>query len=312
MDTITDILSSFFVSKQKQGLPQASKEKSKPTTQSSSSKTSTQSSKSSSRTQNSESSSSSQSSKSKSSIKSSDSRAHTKSSSTISEDKLFGTIKPKRYIIKAHQNFHKKSIMMVNNNNEDNVKMLSDLLHIFTLMTNVRKQYDNKMYIISSDKTKSDYKKIVLEHPYLYFYDIHVSKNLDKSQILEISNADKMSLVVLEVESNSDYKQYMKSLEPIASKCQIIVLVTADLTSRNFGQLNKLVLDTFKDMGSNKVLMYAKEETKILQKQFFKKILKPLCIDVKDMDFESYYDLINHEIHNVKYIFINNDELRYY
>jgi hypothetical protein len=63
-------------------------------------------------------------------------------------------------------------------------------------------------------------------------------------------------------------------------------------------------------MGNNKLLIHKLNKSKNMQKHFYKTTIKKLCLP-NDLLFEDYYNIINDENIDVKYIILKNNQIRY-
>jgi hypothetical protein len=68
------------------------------------------------------------------------------------------------------------------------------------------------------------------------------------------------------------------------------------------------MIDVYKLLGDNTLVINSKDRLKILQKRFYSKIVKFLVDDSNTHDF---FDVINDDNLDVKYLMIKNNELRY-
>ena len=203
----------------------------------------------------------------------------------------------KKYILRAID-MYKKNIMIVNNDQSENMAMLSDLLHTFSLMNRVDEIYKNTIYVVSSAETRNFYKTMLFENPYLYFTDFKIKQGLSKLKIKELQNSDdKRTIVIVQQSDDKDLDEY---LELLKGNVQLIVL----------GKISKPMLDLYKQLGDNKLLMHKKEKLKSLQKLFFDKVVRLIC--QTQCDFHDYFQQVNADTFGIRYIVIKNDELRYY
>jgi hypothetical protein len=221
---------------------------------------------------------------------------------TDSEDKpaTNSKLSPKRYILRAID-MYRKNIMIVNNDKSENMAMLGDLLHTFSLMNKVEEIYQPTVYVVTPSDYRKCFKKMLLENPYLYFTDFKIKQSLGKQKLQELKESDKRTIVIVQFE---DMPQIVPYLELLSANLQLIVL----------GKVTSQMVKLYQDVGEkpNKLLLHKKEKLKSLQKLFFERILKQLCGDVKDMDFNDYFQQVNADTYGIRYIVIKNDELRYY
>jgi hypothetical protein len=70
------------------------------------------------------------------------------------------------------------------------------------------------------------------------------------------------------------------------------------------------IRDIYAQLGDRKMLLYKINKLKLNQKQFYKKVIKKLAKKVFS-DFEDFYTSLNNEYVDAKYIVFKNSELRY-
>lgn len=202
----------------------------------------------------------------------------------------------KKYVFRAIDMYN-KNIMIVNNEQSENMAMLSDLLHTFSLMNRVDEKYNNIVYVVSTGETRDLYKTMLLENPYLYFTDFKIKQNLSKQKMKELQNKDdKRTIVIVQHSKDKDIDEY---LELLNGNVQLIII----------GKIIKPMLDLYKKLGDNKLLMHKKEKLKSLQKLFFDKVVRLIC--QCQCNFLEYFQKVNADTFGVRYIVIKNEELRY-
>ena len=203
----------------------------------------------------------------------------------------------KKYILRAID-MYKKNIMIVNDDQGENMAMLSDLLHTFSLMNRVEEIYKNTIYVVSSAETRDLYKTMLFENPYLYFTDFKIKQSLSKQKMKELqNNDDKRTIVIVQHSEEKDLDEY---LELLKGNVQLIVI----------GKITKPMLHLYTQLGDNKLLMHKKEKLKSLQKLFFDKVVRLVC--KTQCRFPDYFQQVNADTFGVRYIVIKNEELRYY
>ena len=202
----------------------------------------------------------------------------------------------KRYILRAID-MYRKNIIIVNNEQTDNIAILGDLLHTFSLMKKIEEIYNKTVYIVSSGDNRNAFKTMLLENPYLYFTDFKIKHSLGKQKIKElIENNEKRTMIIVHHTESDDLQQY---LELSKGNIQLVVL----------GKMTKTLVDMYKELGSNKLLLHRKEKLKSLQKLFFDKVLRQIC--KVTCTFQEYFNKVNADTFGIRYIVIKSDELRY-
>jgi hypothetical protein len=67
-------------------------------------------------------------------------------------------------------------------------------------------------------------------------------------------------------------------------------------------------MDYYNKIGNKRLLIHKQNKLKSLQKRFFKYVISNID---KKMPFDDYYNRINDENMDLKYIILKEDELRY-
>jgi hypothetical protein len=207
--------------------------------------------------------------------------------------------KVKRYIIKS-TGMCRKNIAIINTDVDDNFKVLSDVLHSFSIMNNVQDVYYNTINIITSEN-KRKCKKMFLDNPYMYFTDFSVSHSIPSTKIKSIIENEKKVIVIIDMDNLRD--NFEKYIDLVQSNAQVILLSSS---------YSEEIVDAYKKLGENRIILHKKQKLKLLQKNFFNKLLKRVCETVETMTFETYYEIMNEENFGIKYVIVLKSELRYY
>jgi hypothetical protein len=207
--------------------------------------------------------------------------------------------KVKRYIIKS-TGMCRKNIAIINTDADDNFKILSDMLHSFSIMNNVQDVYYNTIHIITSEN-KRKCKKMFLDNPYMYFTDFNIMNSITSNKIKSIIENDKKVIVIIDMDNLRD--NFEKYIDLVQSNAQIILLSSS---------YSDEIVDAYNRLGENRIILHKKQKLKLLQKNFFNKMLKRVCETVEPMTFEIYYNIMNEENFGLKYVIVLKSELRYY
>jgi len=187
----------------------------------------------------------------------------------------------------------KKNILIANTEMAEGVTVLSEVIDSLSLIRGVDEIYNQSIYVITSGENRPVFKQMLLDNPYMYFTDFTVKGSIAKKKIEEISTSPKKTLVVVDVNVKMDLEKLMQP------NIQLFVM----------GGSSEAV-EFYKKLGDNKMVLYKKEKLKSLQKRFFNLFVKDICgLSCK---FEDYYEYLNKSVFGVKYIIIKGKELRYY
>ena len=198
----------------------------------------------------------------------------------------------KKLVLKASE-FYKKNIMIINNDNSKNIDILNDLLFKLSKLNDVENIYDNSLHIFTFNENKKDFRDMLLENPYLYFNNLIIKNTLTLPQL----DSNKRYLFIIDYNIKSD----IEKLHKLINKDNVQVIIYNDNYSSD-------MVDVYKLLGDNALIINSKDRLKILQKRLYSKIIKHV---VDNIDTNNFYDIINDDNLDVKYLIIKNNELRY-
>lgn len=199
------------------------------------------------------------------------------------------TPKIRKLVLKASE-FYKKNILVVNNDNAKNIEILSDLLFKLSKMNDVENLYDNSLHIYTFTENKKDFRDMLLENPYLYFNNLVIKSSLSFPKL----ESDKRHLFIIDYNVVAD----MEKLHKLMSYDNVHIIVYHNSYSSD-------VLSLYKLLGNSTLIINSKDRLKILQKRFYSKIIKHL------VEIDDFYDAINDDNVDAKYLIVKNNELRY-
>lgn len=226
-------------------------------------------------------------------------------SSISSEEKTFtfstttdNEFKVERYMLKG-DGIMDKNIVIASRNIKENMSVLSDILHMLSLMKKVG-AYSRFTYIVTSKENQKKCKKLLLDNPDLYFTDLIVKQTLLPDTIDKMSKLKEKTILVIDIDGleETSIDKYIS----ITGNIQIVMMST------KFEKIKNI----FERLGENRILINMKEKLKALQQGFFRDVLKPLCKNLENVGFEEYFGQMNNDIFGAKYIIINKDEVYYY
>jgi hypothetical protein len=198
----------------------------------------------------------------------------------------------KKLVLKASE-FYKRHMLILNNDNSKNIGILNDLLFKLSKLNNVENIYDNSLHIFTFNENKKDFRDMLLENPYLYFNNLIIKNTLTLPQL----ESDKRHLFIIDYSIKYD----IEKLHKLINKDNVHVIIYNNNYSSD-------MIDVYKLLGDNTLVINSKDRLKILQKRFYSKIVKFLVDDSNTHDF---FDVINDDNLDVKYLMIKNNELRY-
>ena len=228
-----------------------------------------------------------------SSLSSSNSLSSLTSSKSLNKD-----LSIKKYILRP-SDFYKSNILIVNDEIKTSINILSDLLYKLGLMKDVDTIYDNNIHVITSVENKKFFTKMLLDNPYLFFTNFDVKKQLSRDKIKNLDNLEKRTIFIIDNKTLNKPLRH-KDLHSLISKNVHVIVISGEDYN-----LDK----TFNVLGNNKFLIHKLNKSKNMQKHFYKTTIQKL--NLNNTSFETYYNIINNENIDIKYIILKNNEIRY-
>lgn len=205
----------------------------------------------------------------------------------------------RKYVMKANE-LARKDIVIVNKDVDENLTTLGDFLHMMSLMKNVQDTYSSSTYIITSNNNKSIFKQMLFENPYLHFTDFVVRTSMSKGQISDITSSRKRKILVVDTDIQAfDENTLQRYLDLKEENVQLVLLST------QYSNIAKF----YSALGEHRLLIHRKERLKSMQRVFYKQIIKQICKD--NIEFDTFFDVMNYDNFGVRYVIIKTDELRY-
>jgi hypothetical protein len=198
----------------------------------------------------------------------------------------------KKLVLKASE-FYKKNMLIINNDNCKNIDILNDILFKMSKLNNVENIYDNSLHIFTFNENKKNFRDMLLENPYLYFNNLIIKNTLTLPEL----ESDKRYIFIIDYSIKFD----VEKLQKLINKDNVHIIIYNDDYSSN-------MVDVYKLLGDNALIINSKDRLKILQKRFYSKIVKHL---VNNANINNFFDVINDDNLDVKYLMIKNNELRY-
>lgn len=196
----------------------------------------------------------------------------------------------KKFILKAVE-FGKRNMVIIGEDIEDSIMLLSDILHKLSLMKDVEKQYNKRVYVVTGDNKKS-FKKMILENPYLYFVDFDVKAKLKRDMRKDIQRM-----------FEEDRKKSIIIFDGASDACVVEGAHTIILCKPN-----EDLADIMEQIGENALVIFKPGRYKMTHKKFYKNNVQGTGVF---RDFEEYYKVVSNEDVDIRYLVVRNNELRY-
>lgn len=218
-------------------------------------------------------------------------RAHRSESAATPNETV---IKLKKFILKAVE-FAKRNMVIIGEDIDDSIGLLSDILHKLSLMKDVEKQYSKSVHVVTGENKKS-FKKMILENPYLYFVDFDVKAKLKretkKSIQREFEEKQKKAITIFDGVSNAS----------VVGGAQTIILCKPN---EDLGEIKE---DKGVGEWEKALVIFKPGRYKMAHKQFFKNYVRSTG---EFRDFDEYYKVVSNEDVDIRYLVVKNNQLRY-
>jgi hypothetical protein len=200
---------------------------------------------------------------------------------------------PKRYRMSG-SDITSKHIVIHNNGSIENAQLLSDILQSLSLIKNVKGVYNKTVQILTSNENRGLFKELWLSNPHMYFDNFVV-----KDAIQEWKGHGKHIYII---DCDTASTKELDKLFEAEDELQLILLGT-DLG---------MCVDMYTKVKGNKLFIHKLDKLKSLQKTFYNKGLKQICKGHMDgIDFAKFFEVINQKHFAVRYLIVKNGELRY-
>ena len=156
-----------------------------------------------------------------------------------------------------------RNVLIVNSSFEENIASLVEILS-----DSADSSFKNELNIVTSSEKKPRFKKMLIEHPELYFTN------------LNFNTKQKEGIVIIDF----DHLMEVKDLSPFLSDDIYLIVLSTEYSSYIAGLYN--LMNDFKPS----VVINTKDSTKALQKKFYTKIVKNTIVD--DLSLDDYLDQI--------------------
>lgn len=189
-----------------------------------------------------------------------------------------------------------KNVMIINDDRKDNVMILGDILDRLSKLLDVEDIYSKKIYIMVLENDMSKYRKMLLENPYLHFMDYDIKRGFSEIK----DKYEKKTIYVIDCEL-----LYNVDVDKITSRDDIHLIIVGNV-------YNDKVCDIYNKINcrGDGILINRRSRIELLQKQFYKNVVKGICKD-GFLNFEEYYKKINDENLNVRWVIIDDTQLMY-
>lgn len=157
-----------------------------------------------------------------------------------------------------------RNVMIVNNSIEENMVSLVNILSSVDTAT-----FENELTIITSSDKKPHFKKMLIEHPELYFINLNFKAN------------KKEGVFVVDFDHLVD----IEKLTPFLSDDIYLIVLSTEYSSYIAGLYN--LMNDFK----RSTIVHTKDRTKVLQKKFYTKIIKNTIVE--DLSLDDYLQQID-------------------
>ena len=210
-------------------------------------------------------------------------------------------LKLKRFKFNSGQ-ILKNNLFIANYEMHDNIELLMKILYNInknSYIDNIEEIYNNNVKFVINPDDKKEYKKILLENPYSYFNKFSFSKSLSEK---DNSNTLKQLYIV-----DYDYIQTDEELLKKANK----MMESKSILNQFIFISSSINIDIKSDdtLIKSSIIMHNVELLRVLQKQFYKKIIKKYVNNPEVNSWNEFKTLLN--VNDIKTLIINNGVLKY-
>ena len=210
-------------------------------------------------------------------------------------------LKLKRFKFNSGQ-ILKNNLFIANYEMHDNIELLMKILYNInknSYIDNIEEIYNNNVKFVINPDDKKEYKKILLENPYSYFNKFSFSKSLSEK---DNSNTLKQLYIV-----DYDYIQTDEELLKKANK----MMESKSILNQFIFISSSINIDVKSDdtLIKSSIIMHNVELLRVLQKQFYKKIIKKYVNNPEVNSWNEFKTLLN--VNDIKTLIINNGVLKY-
>jgi len=157
-----------------------------------------------------------------------------------------------------------RNVLIVNNSIEENMVSLVNILSSVDTAT-----FENELNIITSSDKKPRFKKMLIEHPELYFINLNFKSNKKEGVFIV----------------DFDHLVDIEKLTPFLSDDIYLIVLSTEYSSYIAGLYN--LMNDFKRSS----IVHTKDRTKVLQKKFYTKIIKNTIVE--DLSLDDYLQQID-------------------
>jgi hypothetical protein len=157
-----------------------------------------------------------------------------------------------------------RNVLIVNNSLEENMVSLVNILSSVDTAT-----FENELNIITSSDKKPRFKKMLIEHPELYFINLNFKSNKKEGVFIV----------------DFDHLVDIEKLTPFLSDDIYLIVLSTEYSSYIAGLYN--LMNDFK----RSTIVHTKDATKVLQKKFYTKIIKNTIVE--ELTLDDYLQQIN-------------------
>jgi hypothetical protein len=150
-----------------------------------------------------------------------------------------------------------RNVLIVNNSFEENMVSLVNILSSVDTAT-----FEDELNIITSSDKKPRFKKMLIEHPELYFINLNFKSNKKEGVFIV----------------DFDHLVDIEKLTPFLSDDIYLIVLSTEYSSYIAGLYN--LMNDFK----RSTIVHTKDATKVLQKKFYTKIIKNTIVEELTLD----------------------------
>jgi hypothetical protein len=173
-----------------------------------------------------------------------------------------------------------KHFIISNINFQDILDSLETILDKLGQLKDINDRYTTNLYVIGYQENYKYFKRFLLDHPTLYFNDLHLYSKLNQSILNELQNSEKKNILIIDYDLFDDLEVLDKLKE--MSNMQLIIL----------NSVYSMTNDILNVMNHKNTLLFHTKEKKSMERKFFNYFVRKLNI----IQEHQYYGILNSKL----------------
>lgn len=169
------------------------------------------------------------------------------------------------------------NVLIYNPSIQENINVVTMIINKLDTIDNIESMYTKDMYIFSNNRNM--YKTIMLANPETHFSNLK-AHGMNRDEFKNIALQRLKTLIIIDID-NLDEKEYTNYVSYLVNTNAHVLVVSTNLTNR---------LRAFDMLGKGAMLIQCKESLRSLQRAFFNQIVTRLCST--PIDFSTFHKAV--------------------